>query len=113
MPSQLNLIRDAAGNNTFGLEFADIKYNTTLALGVEQSQIIIGSAHKWLAIFSYEPGSSVWVSKNAPAVLPGASFADTDAELNPTARVVRPNDVLHFITSNTDAKIGIVLHAIQ
>ena len=110
--TQLNLTRDVAGKNTFGLPFAKIKYDTTLLLGVEQTLTVPGPSIKYLAIFSYEPGSEVWVAKNATATVPGVSFAATDSELNPVAREVKANDVLHFITTNVDARVGVAFYAL-
>jgi hypothetical protein len=112
MISHINATRDVAGNNMFGLPFSKFKYDTTLLVGVEQTLTIPGKSKKWLAIFSFEPGSEVWVANNATATVPGAAFATTDSELNPVAREVAVDDVLHFITSNADARIGVVLYAI-
>lgn len=109
----INITRDAAGNPTYGLPFSNFKYNTTLLLGVEQTLTISGKNAKWLAIFSTEPGSEVWVAINATATVPGAAFAQVDVELNPVAREVKADDVLHFITTNVDARVGVTLYAIQ
>lgn len=113
MIMNMNNVRDNAGNNTFGLPFSDFKYNTTLVATVEQTLTIPGDTKKWLAIFSVEPGTKVWISNNATATIPGAAFATTDCELNPVARIVRADDVLHFITSDADAQVGVTLYAIQ
>lgn len=109
--SNMNITRDVAGNPTFGLPFAPFKYDTTLtAAGGEQTLTIPGTYAKYLAIFSIEPGAEVWIAPNATATLPGAAFATTDSELNPVAREVKADDVLHFITGNDDARLGVVLH---
>jgi len=113
MISTMNMVRDVAGNNTFGLPFSKFKFDSTLAQGVEQTLTIPGKAAKWLAIFSAEPGSEVWIANNATATAPGAAFASTDSELNPVARIVDAADVLHFVTTNVDARIGVALYAIQ
>lgn len=109
----MNLTRDAAGNNTFGLPFSATKYDTTLLAGVEQTLTIPGKYPKYSVIFSIEPGAEVWVANNETATLPGASFALTDSELNPVSREVKAADVLHFITGNADARVGVVLYPIQ
>ena len=111
--TNMNLSRDAAGNNTFGLPFAPFKYDNELVTSTEKLLTIPGDYPKYSAIFSIEPGSEVWVAKNATATLPVAGeFLPTDSELNPVSREVRAADVLHFITGNVDARIGVVLHPI-
>jgi len=112
MALDLRLQRDKAGKNTFGLEFSDLKFNTTLLNGVEQTLTVPGPESKYLMIFSIQPGSQVWIAKNATAAIPGAAFAQTDSELNPVARNVKGGDVIHFITNNTDATVGVILYAI-
>jgi hypothetical protein len=111
--TQLNLTRDIAGSNTFGLPFAKIKYDTTLLAGVEQLLTVPGPSSKYLAIFSIEPGTSIWVANNTTAVVAGAAFTATNSELNPVAREVKATDVLHFITTNTNATVGVSFYAIQ
>lgn len=113
MPLPLNFTRDVAGNNIFGMHFSPDKYNTTLLTGVEQTLTVPGKAPKYLAIFAIEPGSEVWVALNETAVGPGVAFAKVSSELNPIAREVAADDVLHFITTNADARMGVVLYAIQ
>lgn len=111
----LNLVRDIAGNNTFGLNDPDYKYENTLtSVGGEKELTVPGRFPKYLAIFSIEPGAEVWYAKNATATLPAAGeFVATDSELNPVARSVKKGDILHFITGNDDARMGILLYAIQ
>jgi hypothetical protein len=108
----LNMVRDSAGDTTFGLPFSDFKYDTTLLTGVEQTLTIPGDHQNWLVIFSIEPGTKIWTAKNATATIPGAAFATTDSELNPVARKVKAADVLHFITNDANAELGITLYAI-
>jgi hypothetical protein len=106
--TKLALVRDINGFNTFGLAFSSQKKDTVLATTVEQTVTVPATNVKgYLAIFSYEPGAKVWVALNATATLPGAAFADTDSELNPTAREVPASSVLHFITNDTTAEVGV------
>ena len=112
MISHVNATRDVAGNNLFGLPFSKFLFNSTLSIGAEQTLDIPGDTAKWLAIFSYQPGSSVWVANNETAASAGGSFASTDSELNPVAREVKAGDQLHFITPDTSVLIGVSLHAI-
>jgi len=114
---------DINGFNGFGIQFAVDNYSATLAtttdttlacpltstLGGASSQ----KANKFIAIFSYTPGASVWVANNATAAVPGgASFASTTSTLNPSARQVQAGDTLHFYTSDTGAAVGVTFYAL-
>lgn len=110
----LNLTRDAAGNNTFGLPDAPFKYQNSLVASTEKTLTVPGTYAKYSAIFAVEPGAEVWYAKNNTAVLPVAGeFIATNSELNPVSREVKAGDILHFITGNADARIGVVLYPIS
>jgi len=110
----MNLTRDAAGNNTFGLADAPIKYQNSLVASSEKLITVPGTYAKYSAIFSIEPGAEVWYARNNTAVLPVAGeFILTNSELNPVSREVKAGDVLHFITGNADARMGVSLYPIQ
>lgn len=111
MTTKFNMVRDINGYNGFGLQFSDNLYNTTLATGVAQTLTIPSESEYYLAIFSYEPGGVLWMSRNGTAAVPGGSFAAVVSELNPTARLVKAADVLSFITSDTTLMVGVSLYA--
>jgi hypothetical protein len=123
MTTKFSMARDIGGFNGFGLLFSDTKYNTTLAANTAQSLTVpsvmgmggngIYSEPVYLAIFSYAPGSSVWVANNATAAVPGGSFAAATSELNPAARQVNGGDVLSFITADTSDEIGVTFYVIS
>ncbi len=109
--TKLALTRDINGYNTFGLQFSSQKYDTTLATGAEQTLTApTSNAKGYLAVFAYEPGAKVWVALGATATVPGGAFASTDSELNPTAREVPASSVLHFITNDTSAEVGVTFY---
>lgn len=121
MTTKFAMSRDINGYNGFGLAISDTKYSATIAQDVAQSLTVpdegaLGSGYstakpKYLAIFSYQPGASIWVAVNATAASPvGATFASSTSELNPTARYVAANDVLSFITTDTTAAIGVTFY---
>ena len=112
--TSMNLTRDASGKNTFGLPFAPFKYDNTLtAAGGEETLTIPGKYAKYSMIISVEPGAEVWVARNATATLPTTGgFVATDSEMNPVSREVYADDVIHFITGNNDARVGVILHPI-
>lgn len=112
MTTKFNMTRDVNGLNGFGLEFSDDNQKVTLAVGVEQHFTVPSNFAFWLAVFSFEPGSTVWVANNDTAAVPSGSFSSTSSQLNPSARKVRGGDILSFITNNTTAEIGVSLYAI-
>lgn len=110
------MTRDINSYNGFGLPFSTDKYSTTLSAGSEQTMTAPKSPYpdcpNILAIFSFSPGSSVWVSNNATAVVPGGSFSSVSSELNPAARSVKGGDILHFITSDDGGdEVGVSFYA--
>lgn len=123
MTTKFNLVRDINGFNGFGVAFSDALYDTTLAIGVAQSLTVpvsmgmggngLYSGPEYIAIFSFQPGSNVWVADNFTATVPGASFAATNSELNPAARLVKGGDVLSFITGDSTALVGVAFYVLS
>ena len=124
MTLPFSLTRDVNGFNGFGLQFSDTKFSATIATTTDTTLTIGGNAvmggiaqpsvNKYIAIFSFEPGSQVWVANNATAGVPaGATLAATDSELNPSARVVNAGDVLHFYTPDSGgANVSVIIYAL-
>ena len=113
MSTKFSMTRDINGFNGFGLKFADDRHATTLVTGAEQTLTVPTSFSKWIAIFGIEPGADAWISLNTTAALPGATFAASNAELNPVAREVAAGDVLHFITPNADCRISVLFYGLK
>jgi len=101
MSTKFLMTRDVSGDNGFGLPFAQDAWNTYLAANAEQNFTVPANYEWWIAIFSYTPGSNIWVADNTTAAVAGSSFATTTSELNPAARLVKSGDVLSFITADT------------
>lgn len=99
--TQFNMTRDINGYNGFGVLFPFDNFQTTLAANTEQHVTVPANYEKWIAIFSFSPGSNIWVANNATATVPGASFASNLSQLNPVARMVSADDVLSFITADS------------
>lgn len=112
--SKLILTKDINGVNTFGMSFSTQKSATTLLEDEEQTLTApTNSTSGYLAVFSYEPGAKVWVALGATATVPGAAFAATDSEQNPVARNVPSGGILHFITNDTSAEVGVVFYELS
>jgi hypothetical protein len=118
MTTKFSLIRDINGYNGFGLKPSDLKYSAILAQDTEATLTLPptkdATYNRWLVIFSFNPGASVFVAYDETAETPaGATFAETTSELNPTGRQVAPGAVLSFITSESAADVQVSLYAIQ
>ena len=98
---KFNMIKDVAGYNGFGIMFTPDGQSAVLAVGVEQHITVPSNYPNWLAIFSYTPGSSIWVDGTTTAVAPTGAFSATTADLNPSARFVTQGETLSFITADT------------
>jgi hypothetical protein len=116
--TQFAMTRDVNGYNSFGLVPAANKFNTILAATVAQTFTVplntINPTNnaKWVAIFSVEPGASVWFAHNTTATLPSGSVASTVSELNPTVWEVEAGDTISAITNNATAEIGVKFYAV-
>lgn len=124
MPTKFLMTNDINGQNGFGLAFTDTAYSATLAAGVATTLTVPSSASmggvpntnkaQWLAIFSFTPGSEIWVANNGTAAAPaGAAFAATPAELNPAARLVQGGDVLSFLSVAANNSVSVIFYSLS
>lgn len=123
MTTKFNMSRDINGYNGFGLTFTDTAYSATLAINTDTSLTVpnaigIGkqgyaTVAQTLAVFSFDPGQSVWVAVNTAAANPGgAAFAATSSELNPAARLVKGGDVLHFYCTTANVNVSVSFYSV-
>lgn len=110
----LNFQNDVKGANAYAPPFSTDHFSATLTNGVEATFTVpTGNFSVYVVSFSYQPGCNVWVANNLTAAIPvGGTFAATDSELNPGARRVLAGDVIHCITDNVTADVGISIYAI-
>jgi hypothetical protein len=112
----LNIVRDINGVPTYATRFDSIsKQSMVLTTGAEQTVTVpstgFSSHQNLVAVISPEIGANVWVALNATAAVPTGAAASTTSEHNPGAKYVKPGDVLHFISSDSSATVGIVFYA--
>jgi len=110
----LNFARDVQGFNTFAPGVPDLMLSATLAAAGSDDFTVPSNFENWIVSFSFQPGSSVWVSVNETAAAPaGATFAATDSEYLPGSRHVKAGDVIDLLNNGPGtADIGIMLYAI-
>lgn len=103
---------DVNGRETFELQFGandwrfQLDANTLVSLTVPKGIT--------RAFFSFEAGTSVWVSLNDDSIEPPANDTPVSGSgnLNPVGRyALQAGDILHFITANTTAAVGVMFYA--
>lgn len=109
------MARDINGTNGFGLMPSYWSYTTTLVANVEQTITVPSSNdpmyQRMLIIFGIAPGSTIWVAYNNTATVPSGSFAQSNSEMNPTARWVKAEDVIHLITNDASDEVGVIFYS--
>jgi hypothetical protein len=112
---QLNFGRDVQGFNAYAPQTSGNKWSATITNGNETHITVPSNFQIWIAVFSYQPGTDVWVDlTGTTAAIPvGATLASTTAELNPASRTVFAGGKISIITDNTSADVGVSLYAIS
>lgn len=100
MSTKFNMTRDINGYNGFGIPFSLDNWNAELAANVVQNLTVPDNYPNWIAIFSYSPGSEVWVDGITTALIPAGAFTADSSQLNPSARAVTGGSTLSFITGD-------------
>lgn len=114
--TKLAMVRDINGYNTFGLMFADVTRGVVPQAGLGEKTITVpADTSEWLAVFSFEPGTSVWVANNKSVIIPQSSDPApvACAEQNPGSRYVKAGDILHFATEDTSAKVEVGFYGLE
>jgi hypothetical protein len=112
---QLNFGRDVQGFSAYAPATSGNKWAATITDGTATSVIVPSNYAVWIAVFSFQPGTNVWVDlTGAVAAIPaGATLTTTTAELNPASRTVYAGGTISIITDNTAADVGISLYAVS
>jgi hypothetical protein len=96
--------------------FSDTCAQVACTVNSEQTWTIPGTElQQFQALFEYASESNVYVCKNATPVVPAGGSVGTQQynEFKPHKRYVRGGDVLHFITPDAIAYIGVSLRQLQ
>jgi len=104
MATAFNLIRDNTGSVSFLRRVPEEIYGVKLSQSTEKHMTAPrkDSVKKWVVLFSYEPGDSVWVAINKTAAAPTANLAIVPGEINPVGYVISPDDEISLLTAEND-----------
>jgi hypothetical protein len=93
------MTRDIAGYNGFGLIPTTVKSGVQLAANTAQTLLTVPSDYaNYIVIFSFQPGSNVFVDFNQTASAFTGVAGSVTSELLPQARSVRAGTVISAIT---------------
>ena len=98
------------------LPFSDTCAQFVLGSNVEQTFTVPGNdTQQFQALFGYNEVSNVYICLNATPVIPASGTVGTQQynEFRPMKRYVRGGDVIHMITSDASANIGLSLRQLQ
>ena len=102
MSTKFNMTADINGYNGYGIMPTYDMQSGLLAVGVAQSVTVPDNYPYWIAIFSYTPGASVWVSFTTTALAPTGAASATSSCLNPSARRVAAGTTISLITADAN-----------
>ncbi len=98
------------------IPFSDVDFQVNLGASTAETITVPGSVTtQYQAFFEYNYVANVFVSINAAPVVPGAGTVGTQQynEFRPQKRYVRGGDVIHLITPDTSAYVGVSLRQLQ
>lgn len=98
------------------MPFSDTCFQVGCTVNSAQTVTIPGTdTMQYQAYFEYASNSNVFVGKNAIPVIPAGGSVGTQPynEFKPIKRYVRGGDVLHLITPDAIAYIGVTLRQLQ
>lgn len=99
MSTKFSMVRDVNGYNGFGIMPTQDIDGCSLATSTAQTFTVPDNYPSWIAIFSYTPGSNIFVDfTGATAVVPSGSEGAITVSLNPSARSVKGGATFSVIT---------------
>ena len=101
MSTKLCMTRDINGYNAFGLIPTYDIWAGSLAASSEQHFVVPSNNEYWLAVFTYTPGSNIWVDFTTTATVPSSTVGPVSVVLNPAGRQVKAGSTISFITADT------------
>lgn len=120
MSTVANFNTDVAGHVAYAPMPSQDVYNATLATGTATTITIPAKYDYWIAAFSYQPGTDVWVdfTGKTAAVPTGGTLAAATATLNPGTRMVKSTfpggapATISMITNSTTADVSVEFYSV-
>lgn len=103
MSTKFSMIRDINSYNGFGIIPTYDVQGTSLAASTAQTFTVPNNYPYWIAIFSYTPGSNVFVDFTTTATVPGSTVGALTAVLNPSARAVKGGSTFSVISPDANS----------
>jgi hypothetical protein len=110
--ANFNLSKDETGAVAYAPPFPIIGTSSILPTNVAEPYTIPSIFNEYIAVFSIDPGTRIWIANNAEATTPGSSFSNTVSTLNPVSRYVKAGDILSFKTTDSNAMVGVTLYGL-
>jgi len=103
-------------NNYNGtMPFSDVCAQVNCSANTEETFTVPGtSANQYQAVFSYNSTANVFIRKNGTPTIPSGGTVGTEQynEFRPSLRFVNGGDVIHFISPDATAYIGVSLFSL-
>jgi hypothetical protein len=98
------------------MPFSDTCFQVACTSNAEQTATIPGDSTMYFqAYFEYISTSNVYICLNSTPTIPAGGTVGTQQynEFRPIKRLVRGGDVIHFITPDATARIGVSVRQLQ
>lgn len=107
------MIRDISGYNGFGIIPTYDIQGCSLAANVAQTFTVPDNYSNWIAIFTFTPGSNVFVRfDGTAATVPTGTVSSILVALNPSARAVNGGQTFSVITPDASSPYIVVEYQI-
>lgn len=96
--------------------FSDVSFQVALAANTEKTITIPGNATtQYQAAFGYNSTSNIFVRNNATVTVPAGGTTNTEQynAFRPSKVYVKGGDILHIITPDATAYVGVSLMQLQ
>lgn len=114
MTTDLIFARDEQGFNAFAPPMSNNLWSAQIVSGTSTVFVVPSDAQNYVAVFSYQQGSDIWVSITGTAAGPaGGTFAQTGSMLQPAQlHVYAGTEISCYNNGSNNADVGVALYAI-
>lgn len=108
MSTKFSMVRDINSFNGFGIIPTYDIQGCSLAANAAQTFTVPSNYSNWIAIFTYSPGSNIFVSFTTTAAVPTGTVGAITSVLNPSARAVTGGSTFSVITPDATSPYVVV-----